>query len=315
MKKIIFICLILCFCFPLLGKADYYDVESFQNNQTNKFSTEGHQKSKGINITIEYPNSWAAAEGERPHIVQKFSRAFEDGSTVMCLILIKDLPLQVKMFSDEEIAKEIFTEEVIKSMFPGNSKLLEHQQTKYDGQPGAIGSFEMVQERSGIQIHIYVLQHVFIYSKKMISIQCTVGGLSANSDKIENLYKSYVPLFIQIGNSIVIHDKWQKESIYEEPSTMEIAFGEYWWLALIISALFTWGVGILPPILIRFVFIKRPVSKKIAILLVSVFWFLNLVFFIAIGSQSKTHGALFLVAIASYYILRKGHKNTKKKNS
>ncbi|MCK4401944.1 hypothetical protein KAW08_06560 [bacterium] len=298
-----------------LAYAQTSDIDAFKLNQTQKFFTKYHLKAKGVNISIEYPKDWEAKEGERPNIVQKFSRAFEDGSSVMCLILIKDLPSQVKIFSDEDIAKEMFSEEVIKSMLPGNSKLLEHRQTKYDGQQGALSSFVMVQERSGIQIFSYVFQHAFIYSKKMIFVQCTVGGLSSNSKKIEKLYKSYAPLFIQIGNSIVIHDKWNKNTVSEESSAMGIAFGEYWWITLIISALLTWGVGLLPPILIRFVFVRKPLSKKVALILVSMFWFLNLAFFIAIGSQSKTHAALFLVALASYYILRKKHKDIENKNS
>ena len=43
-----------------------------------------------------------------------------------------------------------------------------------------------------------------------------------------------------------------------------------------------------------------------------VFWFTNIVIFTALGSQSKTHRALFLVAVASYYILRRGAKKGKK---
>jgi len=311
-KKYLWLVFLLFSCFAY---AEAQDIDAFKLKETQKFSTNNHPKAKGINITIEHPKTWKAKEGERPNIVQKFSQVFDDGSSVMCLILIKELPSEVKMFTDEELAKEMFTEEVMKSMFPGNSKLLEHQKTEYDGQSGAISSFVMVQERNGIQIYSYVLQHVFVYSKKMVSIQCTVGGLSSNNDKIENLYKSYVPLFIQIGNSIVLHDKWNKNTVSEESSAMGIAFGEYGWISLIISALLTWGVGLLPPILIRFIFVRKPLSKKVAIILVSIFWFLNLGFFIAIGSQSKSHTALFLVALASYYILRKGHKNIENKNS
>ncbi|RJP31871.1 MAG: hypothetical protein C4547_15005, partial [Phycisphaerales bacterium] len=45
------------------------------------FSTKDHPKARGANFTIAYPSSWKAAEGERPHIVQKFvsegGRGFE----------------------------------------------------------------------------------------------------------------------------------------------------------------------------------------------------------------------------------------------
>lgn len=296
-----------------LAYAQISDIDAFELNQVHKFFTKDHPKAKGLNISIEYPQNWEATEGERPNIVQKFIRTFDDGSSVICLILIKDLPSQAEIYSDEDIAEEMFSEEVMRSMFQGDSKLLEHKRTKYDGQPGALSSFVMIQENSGVQIFSYILQHAFIYSNKMISIQCMVGGLSANREKLDELYSSYSLLFIQIGNSIVIHDKWERDVVDEEPSsTMEIVSGECWWITLIISALLTWGVGLLPPILIRYLFIRKPLSKKVAIVLACIFLFLNLFFFIAIGSQSKTHSALFLVAIASYYILRAGHRKVEK---
>ena len=40
----------------------------------------------------------------------------------------------------------------------------------------------------------------------------------------------------------------------------------------------------------------------------AIFWFLNIIIFTALGSKSKTHGALTLVAFVSYWILRKAVK-------
>jgi len=51
------------------------------------------------------------------------------------------------------------------------------------------------------------------------------------------------------------------------------------------------------------------------ILLVSVLYFINVGIFIALGSKSKTHSALFFVACVSYYILRKGSEQAKKTSS
>ncbi len=88
-------------------------------------------------------------------------------------------------------------------------------------------------------------------------------------------------------------------------------FGENWVLALILSALLTWGIGLAPPLLVRFAFMRRPMMKGGAIAFVILFWFINILIFTALGSQSKTHLALFFVAIASYYILRRSKKERK----
>jgi hypothetical protein len=91
-------------------------------------------------------------------------------------------------------------------------------------------------------------------------------------------------------------------------SVMADLYGEQWGLVLFLSFLFTWGIGLTPPLLIRFAFMRRPISKGWAIGVVALFWVFNLVLFTALGSQSKSHGALVLVAFVSYAILRKGAK-------
>lgn len=90
-------------------------------------------------------------------------------------------------------------------------------------------------------------------------------------------------------------------------------YGDNWALTLIISALLTWGVGLAPPLLIRFAFLRRSMAKGWAIGTVVLFGLMNIVLFTALGSTSKTHGALILVGWASYAILRKGEKKQTKK--
>ena len=75
-------------------------------------------------------------------------------------------------------------------------------------------------------------------------------------------------------------------------------------ISIALSIVITWGIGLTPPLLIRYVFLKKTIAKKPAIIIASVFWFINFLLFVALGSRSKTHAALFLVAVASYYILR-----------
>ena len=95
-------------------------------------------------------------------------------------------------------------------------------------------------------------------------------------------------------------------NLSDSGSVMTQMNGENWFILLIISALLTWGIGLAPPLLIRFAFIKHPVSKTHALLLVIFFWAFNIFLFTALGSESKTHGALLLIAGISYAILRKG---------
>lgn len=80
-------------------------------------------------------------------------------------------------------------------------------------------------------------------------------------------------------------------------------------ISFVISFILTWTIGLAPPLFIRFILIKRPLSKFVSILIAVLFYFLNLLLFISMGSQSKTHTALFIIAIVSYYILQKDKKH------
>jgi len=91
-------------------------------------------------------------------------------------------------------------------------------------------------------------------------------------------------------------------------SVMSQMYGESWVITLLLSALFTWGIGLTPPLLIRFLFLRRPIGKGWAIGTAAIFWFINIVLSTALGNTSKTHTALLLVAWASYAILRKSQK-------
>ena len=290
------------------GFSQTSEIQAFLDGQKTKYSTEGHPKAKGINISIEYPTNWQGSEGERPNIVQKFKSDASDGLLRMCLILIKDQPSFMKLFSSEDISDVMFEQETLKEMIPEGATFIKGEQTKYDGQPGAWIIYMTRAERAGVTIEMYSLQHLFLYSGKMIVLECSVGGLAGTGATVENEFARYLPLFQLFGNSIVIHDKWAKPTNEGGDSIMENVFGEYWWITLIVSAILTWGVGLTPPLLIRFAFLRRPISKGWAIGTAAIFWFINIIIFTALGSTSKTHGALFLVAWASYAILRKGAK-------
>lgn len=292
---------------PQFGFSQTSELQAFLGGQKTKYFTEGHPKAKGINISIEYPSNWQRSEGERPNIVQTFTSGASNSFT-QCLILIKDQPSFMKIFSSEDISDVMFTQETLKEMVPENATFIKGEQTKYDGQPGAWMTYIMRTERAGIRGEMYILQHMFLYSGKLIMLQCGVGGLAGSGASVEQKFTHYLPLFQLIGSSIVIHDKWTKPTNEGGDSIMEDVFGEYWWITLIISVILTWGIGLTPPLLIRFAFLRHPISKGWAIGIVVFLWFINFVLFTALGSESKTHAALFLVAWASYAILRKGAK-------
>lgn len=288
--------------------AQHDDVREYTSGNKTKYFSKDHPKAKNVNISIEYPSSWKSAEGERPNIVQKFSGDSSDGITKMVLIIIKDTPMVLSLLPAEEMAKEAFSSEALHEMVPPGGSYINGEMTKYDGQIGAWMIYSTVSERAGMTMKMYSLQHMFFYERKMVAVQCMVGGLEQEKDSLYGVFKGYLPLFQQIGNSIIIHDKWQKADVNQESSPMEYLYGHLWWLTIIVSFILTWGIGLIPPLIIRYAIVRKPLSKGWAIGVTAFLWMVNIIIFTALGSQSKTHAALFLVAWTSYVILKKGNK-------
>lgn len=87
-----------------------------------------------------------------------------------------------------------------------------------------------------------------------------------------------------------------------------------WGIVLLWYIGLTWAIGMTPPLLIRFVFMRRQMQKGWAVAIVALFLIFNFWLFIGVlESKSKSHFALFLVAYVSYRILRKGGRMTAKK--
>jgi hypothetical protein len=292
---------------PQSGFSQTSDLQAFLNGKKTKYLTEGHPKAKGINISIEYPSSWQRSEGEGPNIVQTFTSDASNNFT-QCLILIKDIPSFMKFFSSEDTSDEMFNQETLKEIVPEGADFIKGERTDYNGQPGAWMTYITRTEHAGMRAEIYTLQHMFMYSGKLIMLQCSIGGLAGSAKAVEQEFARYLPLFQLIGNSVVIQDKWKKTVGITD--FLSKRYGEYWIITLIISAIFTWGIGLTPPLLIRFVFLRRPISKGWAIGTVILFGFINVVIFSANAAArgGRIGGAFVLIAFVSYAILRKGAK-------
>ncbi len=69
----------------------------------------------------------------------------------------------------------------------------------------------------------------------------------------------------------------------------------------------TWCVGLIPPILVRYLILSRPVGKRFAIGLCIVFWLIAAPLLSeALGNRIHTGIALTLISFVSYWILHQG---------
>lgn len=83
--------------------------------------------------------------------------------------------------------------------------------------------------------------------------------------------------------------------------------------SLVVGIILTWGIGILFPLFLRYLIYKKPLSKSIAIIIAVTQFVLQLVLAMFMGSQSKTHFSLLIIAWISYSILTRGNNERNRK--
>lgn len=181
------------------------DFQEFASDNKSKYVTKDHPKAKGINISVEYPSHWKAAEAGGPNIVHKFIGDKSDGITRMFTILIKDTP-DVAIL-EEAFAKGTISENDLKEFVPAGGSFINARRSKYDDQPGARIMYSEIKENAGIKLKMFFLLHMFFYGGKGINIHCAVSGPEKFNADLSQEFNYYIPLFQQIGNSVIIQDK------------------------------------------------------------------------------------------------------------
>jgi hypothetical protein len=88
-------------------------------------------------------------------------------------------------------------------------------------------------------------------------------------------------------------------------------FGRLLLLTIGVSLILTWGIGIGIPILIRYAIVRKPLRKKWAIGMTASLFVFNIALFSSLGSTSKSHLSLFIIAWLSYIILKREPKTRK----
>jgi hypothetical protein len=214
---IMFKSLLLIFIFSVSSNELYAqssiqnDLKSFMEGSKARFSTDGYPKSQGINIQIDFPKSWTKKSGERPHIVQKFSSSGGGGIAKVAILNITPIPAYLKGVSDNEIAENLFNPKLIKDQLPENSELLFVNPTKYDGEPGIFFYYFTQFSRAGANFASLMVSHRFLYKRVTVdySIAYSILITPTQKEPSKQQVESFLGLAIQMGNSIILPDKYK----------------------------------------------------------------------------------------------------------
>ena len=282
------------------------------------FSLKDQLKAEQLDATVMYPSHWQATQGMHPHIVQMFNDPTDKLVKRNCGILVNaELPE-----ADPDEWREMFEdpETDFHEYMENGGILLLARPTTYDGQPGVLLEYLKEVNRAGIPMITYTQAHNVVYKNYWLTLSCSVLGPQAQKQEIKSVFNSSRKLFLQFGNSLIINDKWNniidKNNIDANPatpddnSTIEIVF------VLFLSILYTWGIGLFIPWLIRYRIVKRPIKDPAAWGIAIIQGIAMIMVSILLGGSGK-HTALILVTLVSHVILKRSngkivkHKNDK----
>lgn len=190
-------------CIATESVAQTADVLSFTQNTAIEYSTKHHVKAAGLHITLRYPATWGAVEGNRPHIIQKFVSAGGKGLE-LCMLLVVRSPEPITD-ADAGAALEV---KALRQYVPPGAFFIAGERTTLDGIPAGIISYKATQHVAGQSVTMYNRNYMMFYDSKSIQLQCGVGGRSDAESLAKRFHDYSRSVFTLIANSLVVQNKW-----------------------------------------------------------------------------------------------------------
>lgn len=297
----------------------------FADGDRLKFSTKGHPKAKNVHLTIAYPSSWRAAEGEGRNIVQKFVSEGGRGMEMAGIVVIlNDLPIPTGMALSEQdqrdVRREVLSVAGLKEMLPPGATFIAAQTTSVERIPAGMLEYSMRAERVGIKMVMHVWSITFFSGNALVQVQFSVGGLSGSDAEVARRMAAFKPLFFLMANSIIFPDNitaptpMAETALSSPPSVLELArlpdSAPFLIATLAVSFLVTWGLGLAPPLLIRYACLRRPLRAQAASWVAGgfcgFFWISFRLFHHAVGEKPGTGAVWLLVFVVARWILSRG---------
>jgi hypothetical protein len=175
------------------------------NGFVKEYFTKESIKSKGVNIKLKYPKSWLAENGNRPHVIQKFTSNYGHGSTLALIMLTK--PKEPLSQTDIDI---LLSEEGMKSQIPENSKIISvNPNLTMDNFPAASITFYHVQSQMNLKFGMMTTFYIIYYKGCQISLMLTASSEQDNFDEAKNKYLTNKKLFWRIANNLTILSQYE----------------------------------------------------------------------------------------------------------
>ena len=174
-----------------------------------EYRSDGSGKALGIKIGLEYPSSWKAKAGRRPHILQKFTSQNGKGK-VSAGILVMPIPEEFAEFEPKDVLLQMIDDkEALQASYFGGGKLIDYGLASHAETPLFWIEGSVKQNRVGVDIEMHQLMFNFFHKNKIISLQfMCFGSPGITSGTVLQEFNRHAPLFKSMLNSVDFFDRY-----------------------------------------------------------------------------------------------------------
>jgi hypothetical protein len=172
---------------------------------TARFDGTGHSKSKGISFQLQVPYSWQAREGERPNIVQKWTRLSPNGYAGI-LIQVRDLEGYTPT---EAEVRSIYTETDASEFLPASARYIAHDFFTIERQPAIWIDHVITEARLGMEFTVRGRMYMIFFDGRAIMFQGSSGNPADPDAILEEYFRRTVPVCNQVVNSLVLPEVYK----------------------------------------------------------------------------------------------------------
>lgn len=243
----------------------------YLDGNRNTFVTKSHPKSAGTDFVISYPASWASLKGDRPNVMQKFVSEGGHGLESIAIGTIP-LPLPTGYIATTQELEALLAPSELRQMLPADAIFVDAQSTRIEGDPAGIVEYILYIDRAGTTLLLHTWSIWFMSGNTLVHINFQVGGLAGMEADVAERMAAFKPLFTLVANSIVFPNKrvstGNAPAASRDPQDHSTVYpydgSSLLFLTAAVSMLITWGIGLTPPLIVRYILMKRPLDRKIA---------------------------------------------------
>jgi len=181
----------------------YNPVQDFLSGYTSTYKCNGTGKGRGLKFNIKYPQSWKSEEGNRPHIVRKFSN---DDMSVQTMLIVNDL----EYIPSEEEIDYFFSTESAKEMIPKGGHYIKSSKTVIDGESALVVDYSIQREKLGTIFKMHTRMYSIIYKSYLLQVQFAVSQVPLEPPiDLEKKFIKNELLFNSMINSLILISKWE----------------------------------------------------------------------------------------------------------